>query len=243
MTYFVILALTGPTPHYQQAPWVALIQSFPAFMFVMVEMIMIFFYAELNHYARNLGPSKMFKPLLLSLIGMIVIVMIVLYSLLFVFQNADEMDFQTLIIIFLAFLFVCCAFGFSIFGVSLYMRVRQFPVLAGRRKELLRKVGWVTMFSVTCFTLRAVLILLQVRFQWFATSMFVVTFYFVCLECAPLTCLLWVLSSSRSRSTNNDGSSTLKISRSRDTLLPKSAMPVNYVSTPQKNGPVSRSYS
>eukprot|EP00762_Andalucia_godoyi_P001855 ANDGO_06044.mRNA.1 Tobamovirus multiplication protein 1 len=186
------------TPSRTQPWWLAALEAAPAFALVAAESAIIIFYAQLNHYARNLGPLPPLRPLLIGIVSCVSLTMIGLDVMLYLSGSPSSQSQQTaqvVVVAVLAALFVLTALGFALFGLALYAKVRLFPVLSGRRLSMLSRVRVVTLLSVTCFTTRAVMILSQIWVVSISTDVAVVALYFIVLECLPVGLLLWALDS------------------------------------------------
>jgi len=179
--------------NFAQQPVFTILDQLPSILFFSTYTLLILFWAEIIHHARNQSlsfPQKL-RPIFISTNMVVYLILIGFWLLLFFFPlNADIID--VVANIFLAGISLVAAIGFVIYGGWLYVMLKRFPIDSIGRKSKLKEVGWVTVICTTCFTVRAGLIVYGTLVNVDAEYYFVGT-YFLLVEILPSFLVLWIL--------------------------------------------------
>jgi hypothetical protein len=159
--YFFLLG-NGVTNAFEVLGYILL--SIPAYLYLSAYLLLIFFWAELYHFAYGSSSNtfvKRFLPHFVILniaIYSIVILAFILYS---VFLNTNE--YIAIIIFkveacFAASISIIAGLGFMFYGTKLYQQFAHFAINA-KSKNKLRQVGLLAGICTVCFVLRAIAIM------------------------------------------------------------------------------------
>jgi len=175
-------------------PAFTILDQLPAVLFFSTYTLLILFWAEIIHHARNQSisfPQKL-RPIFMSINMVLYLVLIAFWLVLFIF-NSQQKYIDDALNGFLASIFLFAAFGFILYGGRLYVMLKQFPIESRGRRSKLKEVGWVSVICTTCFTLRAALLIYSTISQKIDARFWFVGAYYVVVEVLPSSLVLFIL--------------------------------------------------
>jgi len=115
--------------NFENYPVFTILDTLPSILFFSTYTLLILFWAEIIHHARNQSlsfPQKL-RPIFLT-INMIVYLVLVACWLLLFFLNNHTFAIDIAVNIFLSIIYICAGIGFIVYGGRLYIMLRQFPI-------------------------------------------------------------------------------------------------------------------
>eukprot|EP00884_Botryococcus_braunii_P006287 jgi/Botrbrau1/1565/Bobra.0107s0052.1 len=138
------------------AVWRYILLDVPGLLFFSTYTLLVLFWAEIYHQARQL-PTSGLRPAFI--ISNIVVYVIQVGLWIFATTSTDGSEFARILSCsFMAIVSILAAAGFLLYGGRLFNMLRKFPIESRGRRKKLREVGLVTAICATCFTLRALLV-------------------------------------------------------------------------------------
>ncbi|XP_010267675.1 PREDICTED: tobamovirus multiplication protein 1-like [Nelumbo nucifera] len=165
----------------------------PGLLFFSTYTLLVLFWAEIYHQARNLPINKL-RPAYFIANGIIYFIQVSIW----VYARLS----QKLIAVKLAKLFVSvisffAALGFLIYGGRLFVMLRRFPIESKGRQKKLNEVGAVTGICCMCFLIRCVVVTLSAfdkDADLFVLSHAFLNFvYYMLVEILPCSLVLFIL--------------------------------------------------
>lgn len=184
-----------------------LVSTLPATIFVSIELLLVFFWAEIVHKSRSEG----LKLLFIALNVLIYLILIVFDSLLvyqffnidrqlynisdsFKIQNNKYSKFEILSVSYSAFLFLLAALGIALYGSLIIRNLnRMLTSDSNLVRKTIRIVFLVSSISIFCLIGRAVVIIVQIFVLDMETKWYTIVTYYLCGEMIPLSLLIYIL--------------------------------------------------
>eukprot|EP00252_Welwitschia_mirabilis_P025053 TRINITY_DN7684_c0_g1_i1.p1 TRINITY_DN7684_c0_g1~~TRINITY_DN7684_c0_g1_i1.p1 ORF type:complete len:275 (+),score=21.82 TRINITY_DN7684_c0_g1_i1:79-903(+) len=129
----------------------------PGILFFSTYTLLVLFWAEIYHQARNLSTEKL-RPAYVIINGIIYVVQICIWVYLWIDDNTAV---EAAAKIFIAFMSFCAALGFLLYGGRLFLMLMRFPIESQGRRKKLHEVGCVTAICFTCFLIRCLVVALS----------------------------------------------------------------------------------
>jgi len=180
--------------NFENYPVFTILDTLPSILFFSTYTLLILFWAEIIHHARNQSlsfPQKL-RPIFMT-INMLVYLVLVACRLLLFFLYNYTFFIDIAVNAFLSVIYLCAAAGFVIYGGKLYIMLRQFPIESRGRSSKLKEVGWVTIICTTCFILRASLLIFSTVDRTIDVNDFFIGGYYFVVEILPSTLVLFIL--------------------------------------------------
>ncbi|KAI3755291.1 hypothetical protein L1987_55087 [Smallanthus sonchifolius] len=126
----------------------------PGLLFFSTYTLLVLFWAEIYHQARSL-PSDKLRPAYFSVNGAVYFIQVCIW----IFMRFSKGPLAIKIAeIFFSVISLCAAVGFIIYGGSMFVMLRRFPIESRGRQKKLHEVGFVTGICCTCFLIRCVMV-------------------------------------------------------------------------------------
>ncbi|KAK9287048.1 hypothetical protein L1049_015457 [Liquidambar formosana] len=122
----------------------------PGLLFFSTYTLLVLFWAEIYHQARNLPIDKL-KPTYYFINGLVYFTQVCIWIYVRVSQSPVAVEVSKLFFSVVSF---CTALGFLIYGGRLFIMLRRFPIESRGRQNKLNEVGFVTGICCTCFLIR-----------------------------------------------------------------------------------------
>ncbi|KXZ49923.1 hypothetical protein GPECTOR_19g374 [Gonium pectorale] len=130
----------------------------PGLLFFTTYTLLVLFWAEIYHQARNL-PAAALRPTFLINNVIVYAVLAGLWALTTFGRTSDIQEWAyTVSNLWLAGVFLAAAVGFLLYGGRLFVMLQRFPIESRGRRKKLREVGLVTSICAGCFVFRSVMI-------------------------------------------------------------------------------------
>lgn len=126
----------------------------PGLIFFSTYTLLVLFWAEIYHQARNLPTDKL-RPGFLVVNGVIYLIQIVIWVCEWLSYNAVTIAIARL---FFAAVSFFAATGFLVYGGRLFLMLRGLPSESKGRQKKLREVGFVTAICFVCFMVRTIVV-------------------------------------------------------------------------------------
>jgi hypothetical protein len=123
----------------------------PGTIFFTTYTLLVLFWAEIYHQARNL-PTDRLRPMFLIINAAIYLSQVFIWGYLWYTPSSIMLAVAK---IFFAVVSLVAALGFIIYGGKLFLMLRRFPIESKGRRKKLREVGCVTAICFICFTIRS----------------------------------------------------------------------------------------
>ncbi|XP_076960325.1 tobamovirus multiplication protein 1-like [Bidens hawaiensis] len=128
----------------------------PGLLFFSTYTLLVLFWAEIYHQARSL-PADRLRPAYFLVNGAVYFIQVCIW----VYMKFSDGPFGIKIAeIFFSVISLCAAIGFIVYGGSLFVMLRRFPIESRGRQKKLHEVGFVTGICCTCFLIRCVMVAL-----------------------------------------------------------------------------------
>ncbi|CAN4107973.1 unnamed protein product [Withania somnifera] len=163
----------------------------PGLLFFSTYTLLVLFWAEIFHQARNLPIDKL-RPTYYAVNAVVYLIQIWI----FIRVGSTSAGVETAKL-FLAVISLCAALGFIMYGGRLFAMLRRFPIESRGRQKKLHEVGFVTGICCTCFLIRCVVVAISA----FNGSVDVdvidhpvlILFYYMVVEILPSILVLFIL--------------------------------------------------
>ncbi|GMJ12923.1 tobamovirus multiplication 1 [Hibiscus trionum] len=129
----------------------------PGLLFFSAYTLLVLFWAEIYHQARNLPVSKL-RPAYYSINGLVYFAQACLWISVRLRENHLTVEVSKLFVSVISFF---TALGFMIYGGRLFFMLRRFPIESRGRQKKLFEVGFVTVICCTCFLIRCIVVTLS----------------------------------------------------------------------------------
>jgi len=180
--------------NFENYPVFTILDTLPSILFFSTYTLLILFWAEIIHHARNQSlsfPQKL-RPVFMTINMLVYLILVGCWLLLFFLYNHTYV-IDIAVNVFLSVIYLCAGAGFVVYGGRLYIMLRQFPIESRGRSSKLKEVGWVTIICTTCFVLRAALLIFStVDRAMDVNDLFIGGYYFV-VEILPSALVLFIL--------------------------------------------------
>jgi len=180
--------------NFEDYPVFTILDTLPSILFFSTYTLLILFWAEIIHHARNQSlsfPQKL-RPIFMT-VNMIVYMILVGCWLLLFFMYNHTFYVDIAVNVFLAIIYLIAGAGFVVYGGRLYFMLRQFPIESRGRSSKLKEVGWVTLICTTCFILRAALLIFSTVDRAIDVNNFFIGGYYFVVEILPSALVLFIL--------------------------------------------------
>jgi len=175
-------------------PAFTILDTLPSALFFSTYTLLILFWAEIIHHARNQSlsfPEKL-RPVFMA-INMIVYMVLIAFWLLLFFMPRQIFLLDLVLNLFISAIFTLASIGFVIYGGRLYFMLKQFPIESRGRSSKLQEVGWVTIICTTCFLVRVALLIYGSLSQNIDARDVYIVAYYVVVEVVPSLLVLYIL--------------------------------------------------
>ncbi|XP_052206149.1 tobamovirus multiplication protein 1-like isoform X2 [Diospyros lotus] len=122
----------------------------PGLLFFSTYTLLVLFWAEIYHQARNLPMDKL-RPAYFIINGAVYFTQLCIWIYIRINQSPDAVEVAKLFFSVISF---CAALGFLMYGGRLFIMLRRFPIESSGRRKKLHEVGLVTGICCTCFLIR-----------------------------------------------------------------------------------------
>ncbi|KAK9077142.1 hypothetical protein SSX86_005478 [Deinandra increscens subsp. villosa] len=140
--------------HYRPKVLDMILLDLPGLLFFSTYTLLVLFWAEIYHQARSL-PADRLRPAYFIVNGAVYFVQVCIW----IYMRFSKGPFAIKIAeIFFSAISLCAALGFIIYGGSLFVMLRRFPIESRGRQKKLHEVGFVTGICCTCFVIRCVMV-------------------------------------------------------------------------------------
>eukprot|EP01114_Cavostelium_apophysatum_P016362 TRINITY_DN4633_c0_g1_i1.p1 TRINITY_DN4633_c0_g1~~TRINITY_DN4633_c0_g1_i1.p1 ORF type:complete len:302 (-),score=22.60 TRINITY_DN4633_c0_g1_i1:43-948(-) len=176
-------------------PVFTVFEIFPSALFFTTYTLLILFWAEIIHHARNQSlnlPQRLRSSFLIANL----LVYLILGAFFVMMYFMDSKHWRTLDIsmnLFLCFIFIAAAFGFLLYGGKLYKMLKQFPIESRGRTSKLKEVGWVSIVCKFCFIVRAILLVCGTFYSLVDMKDAFIGVYYGTVEVVPSLLVLFIL--------------------------------------------------
>jgi len=180
--------------NFENYPVFTILDTLPSILFFSTYTLLILFWAEIIHHARNQSlsfPQKL-RPIFMT-INMIVYLALVACWLLLFFLYNHTFAIDIAVNIFLSIIYICAGIGFIVYGGRLYLMLRQFPIESRGRSSKLKEVGWVTLICTSCFFIRAGLLIFSTVDRAIDVNDIFIGCYYLGVEILPSALVLFIL--------------------------------------------------
>jgi len=172
----------------------AVLNSVPDVLYFTTYTLLILFWAEIIHHARNQSlsfPNRL-RPTFYGINIVVYFFLIVMWCLLFFFPDHSEIVDIGCNIFFVG-LYLGTALAFTTYGGRLYVMLKQFPIDSRGKRSKLTEVGWVTVVCAVGFTVRAALLLYSSISDTVDIQYWFVGGYYLLVEILPAIFVLFIL--------------------------------------------------
>lgn len=180
--------------NFENYPVFTILDTLPSILFFSTYTLLILFWAEIIHHARNQSlsfPQKL-RPIFMTINMVVYLVLVACWLLLFfLYQHTHAIDIA--LNMYLAVIYLSAGFGFVVYGGRLYMMLKQFPIESRGRRSKLKEVGWVTVICTTCFILRAGLLIFSTFDLAMDVNDYFIGAYYLSVEVVPSALVLFIL--------------------------------------------------
>ncbi|KAI9127620.1 hypothetical protein K1719_000613 [Acacia pycnantha] len=136
---------------------VLVLLDLPGLLFFSTYTLLVLFWAEIYHQARNI-PIEKLRIIYASINIAVYFIEICIWLYLWMDYNSVVEDIGN---IFFAVVSLVAALGFLLCGGRLFLMLRHFPIESRGRRKKLHEVGSVTAISFTCFLIRCFMVFLS----------------------------------------------------------------------------------
>lgn len=157
-----IFAIRNPCEDFFHSElWQSVLLDLPGLVFFSTYTLLVLFWAEIYHQARSFKTDKL-RPTFIIVNTIVYIIQAGVWTAEGI-EGTKDTNSTTHIIrsvsaLFLAFVYVLAAVGFTLYGGRLFVMLRRFPVQSPGRRKKLKEVFCVTTVCTTCFLARAVIV-------------------------------------------------------------------------------------
>jgi len=180
--------------NFENYPVFTILDTLPSILFFSTYTLLILFWAEIIHHARNQSisfPQKL-RPIFMTINMVVYLLLVACWLLLFFFYNHTH-TIDIVVNIYLSLIYLGAAAGFIIFGGRLYIMLKQFPIESRGRRSKLKEVGWVSVVCTSCFTIRTGLLMYSTINQTVDVNDFFILTYYLVVEVIPSALVLFIL--------------------------------------------------
>ncbi|XP_028761882.1 tobamovirus multiplication protein 1-like [Neltuma alba] len=135
---------------------VLVLLDLPGLLFFSTYTLLVLFWAEIYHQARNLSTDKL-RIIYASINSAVYFIEICIWIYLWIDYDRVVDDIGN---VFFAVLSLMIALGFLLCGGRLFLMLRHFPIESRGRRKKLHEVGSVTAICFTCFLIRSFMVIL-----------------------------------------------------------------------------------
>lgn len=165
----------------------------PGLLFFSTYTLLVLFWAEIFHQARNLPIDKL-RPAYYAINAVVYLIQIGIWIFIRVGSTSAGVETAKL---FFAVISFCAALGFVMYGGRLFAMLRRFPIESRGRQKKLHEVGFVTGICCTCFMIRCVVVAIS-AFNGNADVDVIdhpvlILFYYMVVEILPSILVLYIL--------------------------------------------------
>ncbi|KAL8264782.1 hypothetical protein R6Q59_022912 [Mikania micrantha] len=140
--------------HYKPKVLDMILLDLPGLLFFSTYTLLVLFWAEIYHQARSLPADKL-RPAYFIVNGAVYFLQVCIWIYMEFSKGAVAIEIAE---IFFSVISLCAALGFIIYGGSLFVMLRRFPIESRGRQKKLHEVGFVTGICCTCFLIRCVMV-------------------------------------------------------------------------------------
>lgn len=165
----------------------------PGLLFFSTYTLLVLFWAEIFHQARNLPIDKL-RPAYYAVNAVVYFIQICIWIFIGVGPASAAVETAKL---FFAVISFTAALGFVMYGGRLFAMLRRFPIESRGRQKKLHEVGFVTGICCICFMIRCVMVAVS-AFNGNADVDVIdhpvlILFYYVVVEILPSVLVLFIL--------------------------------------------------
>jgi len=172
----------------------AVLNTLPDVLFFTTSTLLILFWAELIHHARNQSlsfPNKL-RPSFYAINFAVYFFLLSMWCFLYFFPRHSELIDVGCNLFFVG-VYLGTALAFITYGGRLYIMLKQFPIDSRGKRTKLTEVGWVTVICAIGFTLRASLLLYSSFSSMIDVQYWFVGGYYFLVEILPAFLVLFIL--------------------------------------------------
>ncbi|KAL8222691.1 hypothetical protein R6Q57_020090 [Mikania cordata] len=140
--------------HYKPKVLDMILLDLPGLLFFSTYTLLVLFWAEIYHQARSLPADKL-RPAYFIVNGAVYFLQVCIWIYMEFSKGVVAIEIAE---IFFSVISLCAALGFIIYGGSLFVMLRRFPIESRGRQKKLHEVGFVTGICCTCFLIRCVMV-------------------------------------------------------------------------------------
>eukprot|EP00193_Tetraselmis_chui_P008978 CAMPEP_0177769128 /NCGR_PEP_ID=MMETSP0491_2-20121128/10140_1 /TAXON_ID=63592 /ORGANISM="Tetraselmis chuii, Strain PLY429" /LENGTH=296 /DNA_ID=CAMNT_0019286083 /DNA_START=282 /DNA_END=1172 /DNA_ORIENTATION=+ len=193
-----VFILREPVDAIKPAVFQAVLLDFPGLLFTTTYTLLVLFWAEIYHQARNV-PTGALRPMFIFFNLLMYSIQIALWGYVASSPASDRVAFaRSCCAAFMGVVSLIAAVGFVLYGGRLFFMLRRFPIESRGRKKKLQEVGFVSSICTVCYMLRSALVLLA-AFNPKGASLDVTThpllnlIYYLFVEIIPGALVLYIL--------------------------------------------------
>ncbi|KAK4739757.1 hypothetical protein R3W88_003454 [Solanum pinnatisectum] len=165
----------------------------PGLLFFSTYTLLVLFWAEIFHQARNLPIDKL-RPAYYAVNAVVYFIQICIWIFISVGPASAGVETAKL---FFAVISFTAALGFVMYGGRLFAMLRRFPIESRGRQKKLHEVGFVTGICCICFMIRCVMVAIS-AFNGKAdvdviNHPVLILFYYMVVEILPSILVLFIL--------------------------------------------------
>ncbi|KAH0727212.1 hypothetical protein KY284_003077 [Solanum tuberosum] len=165
----------------------------PGLLFFSTYTLLVLFWAEIFHQARNLPIDKL-RPAYYAVNAVIYFIQICIW--IFIRVNPVLAGVETAKLFFAVISFTA-ALGFVMYGGRLFAMLRRFPIESRGRQKKLHEVGFVTGICCICFMIRCVMVVISAFNRKADVDVIdhpvLILFYYMVVEILPSILVLFIL--------------------------------------------------
>jgi len=178
-----------------EEPAFTILDTLPGALYFSTYTLLILFWAEIIHHARNQSisfPQKL-RPIFMTINVLVYLFLGAFWLLLYFLSSSLTQLLDILLNVYMAIIYLGAALGFIVYGGRLYLMLKQFPIESRGRQSKLKEVGWVTVICTTVFSLRALLLLVITFVTQIELNDIFIAVYYALVEVIPALLVLYVL--------------------------------------------------
>ncbi|KAI5661393.1 hypothetical protein M9H77_20716 [Catharanthus roseus] len=165
----------------------------PGLLFFSTYTLLVLFWAEIYHQARNLPVEKL-RPTYYIINALIYLIQVCIWVYIRLSQNPAAVEVSRLFFSVISF---CAALGFLVYGGRLFIMLQRFPIESVSRQRKLQEVGYVTGICCACFLIRCIMDAFSAFDEDADLAVsdhpILILFYYMIVEILPSSLVLFIL--------------------------------------------------
>eukprot|EP01026_Neomeris_dumetosa_P066301 TRINITY_DN6405_c0_g1_i4.p2 TRINITY_DN6405_c0_g1~~TRINITY_DN6405_c0_g1_i4.p2 ORF type:complete len:229 (-),score=15.15 TRINITY_DN6405_c0_g1_i4:348-1034(-) len=173
----------------------AVIYDLPGLLFFTTYTLLVLFWAEIYHQARN-KPTSILRPVFFLVNACVYVVQFALLLVGGIFDIEAVNKFNS---VWMVFIFALASVGFLVYGGRLFLMLSRFPLESKGRKRKVREVGAVTFICTVTFMARSIVLCVSIFSNEGNLRLDVIGhplmtfFYYMLFEILPTVLVLYIL--------------------------------------------------